>query len=67
MMVPLMVRPSIVKELQGMTYRNRLCIWKNAPAKMGLGTAYLHGFKWALQRHYEFVFEMDADFSHDPE
>lgn len=36
------------------------------PRKMGLGTAYLAGFTWALQRDYEFVFEMDADFSHDP-
>jgi dolichol-phosphate mannosyltransferase len=34
--------------------------------KLGLGTAYVAGFKWALQRDYEFVFEMDADFSHDP-
>ena len=34
--------------------------------KMGLGTAYLAGFKWALERDFEFVFEMDADFSHDP-
>ena len=34
--------------------------------KLGLGTAYLAGFKWALARHYAFVFEMDADFSHDP-
>ena len=34
--------------------------------KLGLGTAYLAGFKWALSRHYAFVFEMDADFSHDP-
>ncbi|GEP51512.1 dolichyl-phosphate beta-D-mannosyltransferase [Flavobacterium noncentrifugens] len=34
--------------------------------KSGLGTAYVHGFKWALARHYEFVFEMDADFSHNP-
>lgn len=34
--------------------------------KQGLGTAYLAGFKWALERDYEFVFEMDADFSHDP-
>jgi len=34
--------------------------------KQGLGRAYLAGFKWALARHYEFVFEMDADFSHDP-
>ncbi|SHF81304.1 dolichol-phosphate mannosyltransferase [Salegentibacter echinorum] len=34
--------------------------------KLGLGTAYIHGFKWALQRDYEYVFEMDADFSHNP-
>jgi len=34
--------------------------------KMGLGTAYIHGFKWALQRDYEYIFEMDADFSHNP-
>lgn len=37
------------------------------PAKQGLGTAYIAGFKWALQRGYEFVFEMDADFSHNPD
>jgi dolichol-phosphate mannosyltransferase len=36
------------------------------PGKLGLGTAYLSGFRWALERDYEFVFEMDADFSHDP-
>ena len=34
--------------------------------KAGLGTAYVHGFKWALQRGYQFIFEMDADFSHNP-
>jgi len=34
--------------------------------KSGLGTAYVHGFKWALERDYEFIFEMDADFSHNP-
>ena len=37
------------------------------PSKLGLGTAYLEGFKWALEREYEFVFEMDADFSHNPD
>ena len=37
------------------------------PGKQGLGTAYTAGFKWALQRGYEFVFEMDADFSHNPD
>jgi dolichol-phosphate mannosyltransferase len=34
--------------------------------KLGLGTAYIHGFKWALERDYKFIFEMDADFSHPP-
>ena len=34
--------------------------------KSGLGTAYIHGFKWALERDYEYIFEMDADFSHRP-
>jgi glycosyltransferase involved in cell wall biosynthesis len=34
--------------------------------KLGLGTAYIAGFKWALERNYEFIFEMDSDFSHDP-
>jgi dolichol-phosphate mannosyltransferase len=36
------------------------------PSKMGLGTAYVAGFKWALQHSYAYIFEMDADFSHDP-
>lgn len=36
------------------------------PGKMGLGTAYLAGFKWALERDYEYIMEMDADLSHDP-
>jgi len=35
--------------------------------KLGLGTAYIHGFKWALAKGYEYIFEMDADFSHNPE
>lgn len=34
--------------------------------KSGLGTAYIHGFKWAIARKYDYIFEMDADFSHDP-
>ena len=34
--------------------------------KLGLGTAYVAGFRWALERKYDFIFEMDADFSHDP-
>jgi dolichol-phosphate mannosyltransferase len=36
------------------------------PGKLGLGTAYLEGFRWALDRDYAYIFEMDADFSHDP-
>lgn len=36
------------------------------PSKMGLGTAYISGFRWAIERGYDYVFEMDADFSHDP-
>jgi dolichol-phosphate mannosyltransferase len=35
--------------------------------KLGLGTAYIHGFNWALNHHYEFIIEMDADFSHNPD
>lgn len=35
--------------------------------KLGLGTAYIHGFKWALQKNYGYIFEMDADFSHNPD
>jgi dolichol-phosphate mannosyltransferase len=36
------------------------------PGKLGLGTAYIEGFKWALEKGYNFIYEMDADFSHDP-
>lgn len=35
--------------------------------KLGLGTAYIHGFRWALKNNYEFIFEMDCDFSHNPD
>jgi dolichol-phosphate mannosyltransferase len=47
-------------------FPERLFIEKRK-GKLGLGTAYIHGFKWALQRDYEYVFEMDADFSHNPD
>ncbi|MGV8993196.1 MAG: polyprenol monophosphomannose synthase [Flavobacterium sp.] len=40
---------------------------ENRAKKAGLGTAYVHGFKWSLEREYEYIFEMDADFSHNPE
>lgn len=39
---------------------------ENREKKSGLGTAYVHGFKWALERKYDYIFEMDADFSHNP-
>ena len=54
-----------VKELQG-THAGRLHLIERA-GKLGLGTAYITGFKWALERGYTYIFEMDADFSHDPD
>ena len=39
---------------------------KERKAKLGLGTAYIEGFRWALQRGYDYIFEMDCDFSHNP-
>ena len=54
----------IVKKLIG-EYPNRLFIIERK-GKLGLGTAYITGFKWALEHEYDYVFEMDADFSHDP-
>ena len=56
---------SIVKTLQG-EFSGKLHIEERA-GKLGLGTAYIHGFKWALKHDYDFIFEMDADFSHNPE
>lgn len=53
-----------VKELQE-SYKGKLFLL-NRPKKNGLGTAYIAGFKWALDQEYEYVFEMDADFSHNP-
>ncbi len=55
----------IVKGMQ-QEFSGRLHILERK-GKLGLGTAYIAGFKWALQRDYEYIFEMDADFSHDPE
>lgn len=54
----------IVRNLQN-TYPGRLHL-EVRQGKQGLGTAYIHGFKWAIARDYEYVFEMDADFSHNP-
>lgn len=53
-----------VKELQK-EFVNSLFLLKRE-GKQGLGTAYIHGFKWALQRNYNYICEMDADFSHNP-
>ncbi|MEC9209010.1 MAG: polyprenol monophosphomannose synthase [Bacteroidota bacterium] len=55
----------IAKTLQE-TYPEQLHIEKRT-GKLGLGSAYIHGFKWALKRNYQFIFEMDADFSHNPD
>jgi dolichol-phosphate mannosyltransferase len=55
----------IVKNLQS-EFQNKLFI-EERKGKMGLGTAYIHGFKWALNRNYQFIFEMDCDFSHNPD
>ena len=55
----------IVKEMQEQ-YKDRLFIIERE-GKLGLGTAYIRGFKWALEHNYDFIFEMDADFSHNPE
>ncbi len=55
---------NIVKHLKG-EFAGKLYIEERA-GKQGLGTAYIHGFRWALQRDYRFIFEMDADFSHNP-
>lgn len=56
---------SKVKELQA-DFPEKLFIEERS-GKLGLGTAYIHGFKWALERGYAFIYEMDADFSHNPE
>lgn len=53
-----------IKELQS-THKDRLHLLER-PAKLGLGTAYILGFKWAIEKGYLYVCEMDADFSHDP-
>ena len=54
----------IVKEMQK-EFTGRLDIIER-PGKMGLGTAYITGFKWAIEHGFDYIFEMDADFSHDP-
>lgn len=53
----------VVKKLQA-TFPNLHLIQRRG--KLGLGTAYIAGFKWAVEKNYDFIYEMDADFSHDP-
>ena len=56
---------AIVRRLQG-EFAGRLHMVERS-GKLGLGTAYIAGFRWALERGYEYIFEMDADFSHNPQ
>lgn len=57
---------AIVKEAMSGKWHGRLHL-EQRKGKLGLGTAYIHGFRWALDRnHYDYIFEMDADFSHNP-
>ena len=55
----------VVRKLMESDYTGRLFI-EERKGKLGLGTAYIHGFKWSLSRDYTYIFEMDADFSHNP-
>jgi dolichol-phosphate mannosyltransferase len=55
----------IIKNLQN-EFPDRLFL-EERKGKLGLGTAYIHGFKYALKKSYEYIFEMDADFSHNPD
>ncbi|MBO5698931.1 MAG: polyprenol monophosphomannose synthase [Bacteroidaceae bacterium] len=55
----------IVKRLMANDFKGRLHIIERK-GKLGLGTAYITGFKWSIEQKYDFIFEMDADFSHDP-
>lgn len=55
---------AIVKRLQ-QEFTNQLFL-EERKGKLGLGTAYIHGFKWCIEKGYDFIFEMDADFSHNP-
>lgn len=56
---------AIIERLQT-EYPDKLFLEKRA-GKQGLGTAYIHGFKYCIARHYDYIFEMDADFSHNPD
>jgi dolichol-phosphate mannosyltransferase len=56
---------TIVKDLQNVYPEN--LFMETRAGKQGLGTAYIHGFKWAIAHQYDYIFEMDADFSHNPD
>ena len=57
---------SIVKDLMTNKFAGKLHLVERA-GKLGLGTAYIAGFKWAIEHQYDYIFEMDADFSHNPQ
>lgn len=56
---------TIIKELM-IEFPGKIHIAERT-GKLGLGTAYIHGFKWAIDKKYDYIFEMDCDFSHDPD
>lgn len=56
---------TIVKDLMANKFVGKLHLVERA-GKLGLGTAYIAGFKWAIEHQYDYIFEMDADFSHNP-
>lgn len=56
---------TIIKQLQ-LEFPEKLFLEQRA-GKQGLGTAYIHGFRWAVNREYDYIFEMDCDFSHNPD
>lgn len=56
---------TIIKQLMT-EFPNRVFI-EERTGKLGLGTAYIHGFKWAIEKKYDYIFEMDCDFSHNPD
>lgn len=55
----------IVRRMQETKFKDSLYMIERS-GKLGLGTAYITGFKWAIENHYDYIFEMDADFSHNP-
>lgn len=57
---------AIVKDLQEKEFTGRLFLVERS-GKLGLGTAYIAGFRWAIEKKYDYIFEMDADFSHNPD